>query len=159
MKKRRSFFEKLTGATNVDEFDDEFEQEDEIMLGGDDEVEEESPEDSFMEDAGQLSIDVVNSEDEILIRAMIAGVKPQDLDIQISRDMVNINGVREESIEVSEEDYYHRELYWGSFSRNILLPEEVDVEAAEAKEKHGLLEIKLPKLDKNRKTKLNVKSG
>jgi HSP20 family molecular chaperone IbpA len=155
--KKRSFFEKLTGAVKVDDFDDDdFEQENEIDLPENDPLQEES--ESVYEDSGQLSIDVVNTPEEIVIRAMIAGVKPQDLDIQISRDMVNINGSREEMIEVNEEDYYHRELFWGSFSRNILLPEEIDVEESEAKEKHGLLEIRLPKIDKNRKTKLSVKS-
>jgi HSP20 family protein len=90
---------------------------------------------------------------------MVAGVKPQDLDINITRDMVTIHGTREDSIEVTQENYFHKELYWGSFSRNIILPEEIDVEEADAKEKHGLLMITLPKLDKDRKTKLSVKSS
>ena len=89
---------------------------------------------------------------------MIAGVRPSDMDVDITRDMVTIQGIREEDHEIDTKDYYHRELYWGSFSRNILLPEEVDVELAEASEKNGLLTIKLPKIDKNRKTKLQVKS-
>ncbi len=72
--------------------------------------------------------------------------------------MVTIKGKREEAREVSEDDYFHRELYWGSFSRTILLPEEIDVEAAEATERHGLLMIKLPKIDKRRQTKLRVKA-
>jgi HSP20 family protein len=90
---------------------------------------------------------------------MVAGVKPHDLDVQISRDMITITGSREEVEEIEEQNYYHRELYWGSFSRNILLPEEIDVEEAKAEEKHGMLEIHLPKIDKNKKTKLQVKSG
>ncbi len=158
MKKKRSFFERLTGAVRVDDYDDENDN-------NDFEAEHELPENHEQSEiesgsnTGQLAIDVINTPAEILIRAMIAGVKPQDLDIQITRDMVTINGRREEEIEVNEENYYHRELFWGSFSRNILLPEEVDVEAADAKERHGLLEIHLPKIDKNRKTKLSVKSS
>jgi HSP20 family molecular chaperone IbpA len=80
-----------------------------------------------------------------VIKTIVAGVKPEDLDISISRDMVTIRGKREEVREVSDEDYFHRELYWGSFSRTILLPEEIDVEAAEASERHGLLTVRLPK--------------
>jgi HSP20 family protein len=156
MRKRRSFFERLTGAVPADEFDDDMELEEGTMKIP---VDEEDSQDDLPDEVGQLAIDVINEEDEILIRAMIAGVKPQDLDIDITRDMVSITGTREENVEVTEEDYFHRELYWGSFSRNIILPEEVDVEAAEAREKHGLLEIRLPKIDRNRKTKLNVKSG
>ncbi|HMP67685.1 MAG TPA: Hsp20/alpha crystallin family protein [Candidatus Paceibacterota bacterium] len=155
MRKKRTFFERLTGTVNVDDeddFDNDLSNE-EISLT------ENQEEEAHMNEAGQLSIDVINKTNDIIIRTMIAGVKPQDLDIQISRDMITINGTREEDLEVNEEDYYHRELFWGSFSRNILLPEEIDVDLAEAKEKHGLLEIKLPKLDKNRKTKLSVKSN
>jgi HSP20 family protein len=73
--------------------------------------------------------------------------------------MVTIRGHREVTNEISDEDYYSRELYWGSFSRNILLPQEIDVEGAEASEKHGLLTLKLPKLDKHRETKLKVKTN
>lgn len=166
-KKKRSFFEKLTGAVPADEFDDDFEFE-ERQEGYDDEREdeyqeeapqqEEKPQDIVEFGDGQLSVDVVNEDDFIVIKAMIAGVKPSDIDVDITRDMVSIRATREEEHEVEEADYYHRELFWGAFSRNILLPEEIDVEEAEALEKHGLLILKLPKLDKNKKTKLHVKS-
>jgi len=72
---------------------------------------------------------------------------------------VIIRGKREEDRTMSGEDYFHKELYWGSFSRTILLPQEIEVEGAEALEKHGLLIIKLPKVDKGRETKLKVKSN
>ena len=85
-------------------------------------------------------------------------MRPEELDISISRDMVTIKGHREEGHEASDDDYFHRELYWGSFSRTVLLPEEIDVEGAEASEKHGLLTINLPKIDKRRQTKLRVKT-
>lgn len=176
MKRKRSFFEKLTGAVRVDDdFDDQdfrFEHEEErspydVQNPGlsprtqtNQNYQEPANDTNLLpEEEGELSVDVVNSQDEIVIKAMVAGVRPQDLDIQISRDMVTIHGTREETEEISEHDYYHKELYWGSFSRNILLPEEIDVEASDAKEKHGLLEIHLPKVDKARKTKLSVKSS
>jgi HSP20 family protein len=158
MKKKRSFFERITGGTKVDEEFDDFDHDDDLIKGNDNYVVNSSLEESATV-GGELSVDVINTPNEILIKAMVAGVKPQDLDVQISRDMVTIVGSREESHEASEQDYYHKELYWGAFSRNILLPEEVDVELAEAREKHGLLEIKLPKIDKGRKTKLQIKSN
>ena len=74
------------------------------------------------------------------------------------RDMVIIRGHREEEKTARTEDYFIQELYWGSFSRTITLPEEVDVDEAEAVGKHGLLILKLPKLDKKRQTKLKVKT-
>ena len=109
------------------------------------------------EEEGQLTIDVYQTPSEIVIKSMVAGVKPEDLDISITRDMVTIKGKRETEKFISEEDYYHKELYWGSFSRTIMLPSEIDVEEAEAIEKHGLLILKLPKIDKNRQTRLRVK--
>ena len=172
-KKKRSFFEKLTGAIPADEFDDlDYDEEDHDIFPErrsrrsipmeddiDEEIEEQNEIESIVEDAdGQLSVDVINTEDAIIIKSMLAGVKPSDIDIDIARDMVTIRGEREETSEVSEDNYYHKELYWGGFSRNILLPEEVDVDEAEASEKNGLLTLKLPKLDKGRKTKLHVKS-
>ena len=106
---------------------------------------------------GQLTVDLFQTPTEIIIKSMVAGVKPEDLDISITRDMVTIKGKRETERFVKEEDYFHQELYWGSFSRTIMLPAEVEVEEAEAVEKHGLLIIKLPKIDKNRQTRLKVK--
>ena len=90
---------------------------------------------------------------------MVAGVKPEDLDVSITRDMVTIKGKRETERTVSDDDYFHRELYWGTFSRNIVLPQEIDVDGAEAIEKHGLLILRLPKLDKHRSTKLKVRGN
>ncbi|KKS28106.1 MAG: Protein containing Heat shock protein Hsp20 protein [Parcubacteria group bacterium GW2011_GWC2_42_11] len=108
---------------------------------------------------GQLTVDVYQTPDEIVIRSIVAGVRPDDLDISISRDMVTIRGSREEHKEVTEDNYFHKELYWGSFSRTVLLPAEVEVEDASAQEKHGLLTIRLPKIDKEKQTKLKVKTG
>jgi HSP20 family protein len=115
--------------------------------------------DAETEDEGELTVDVYQTNDSIVIKSMIAGVRPEDLDITISRDMVTIRGKREEEKVSGDDDYFMRELYWGSFSRTIELPEEVDVDEAEAIEKHGLLILKLPKLDKRRQSKLKVKTA
>jgi HSP20 family protein len=106
----------------------------------------------------ELTVDVFQTPDSIVIKAMTAGVDPNDLDISIARDMVVIRGHREEEKTARTDDYFVQELYWGSFSRTISLPEEVDVDEADAVCKHGLLILKLPKLDKKRQTKLKVKT-
>jgi HSP20 family protein len=90
---------------------------------------------------------------------MIAGVKPSDVDVDITRDSITLKATRQDEHEIEDENFHQRELYWGTFARTIALPEEVDVDLADAKEKHGLLVITLPKLDKNRKTKLQIKSN
>jgi HSP20 family protein len=116
-------------------------------------------EDDTTEDIGELSVDVINSADAIIIKAMIAGVKPSDVDVDITRDSLTLKATRHNEHEIEDENFHMRELYWGTFARTIDLPEEVDVDLAEAKEKHGLLVITLPKLDKHRKAKLQIKSN
>lgn len=108
---------------------------------------------------GQLPVDVHQTGSDIIIRAFVAGVRPDELSLSISRDMVEIQGARAEREQVAGPDYFIRELFWGSFSRTILLPQEVDVDAASASAKDGLLTLILPKLDKSRHTKLRVKAG
>ena len=92
------------------------------------------------------------------MKALIAGVHPGSIDISLTREMLTISGARQDEKEVDEEHYFQRELYWGSFSRMILLPEEIDVDMAEASERHGILMIRLPKINKKRQTKLKVRS-
>lgn len=108
---------------------------------------------------GQLTVDMYQTPTEIVVKAMVAGVKPEDIDISITRDMVTIKGTREESNDFSDSDFFHKELFWGSFSRTIVLPQEIEVEEAEALNKNGLLTIRMPKLDKNKQAKVKVKNG
>ena len=110
------------------------------------------------EPTGELAVDVYQTPDAIVIKAFIAGVQPNSVDISLTREMVTISGSRADEKEVDEEHYFQRELYWGSFSRTILLPEEVDVDLAEASERHGILMIRLPKINKKREMKLKVRA-
>ncbi len=158
-KEKRSFFERLTGTVRMDDSDDTMINVKPVKKTGratDADVaswiEEESDKD------GELTVDVYQTADMIVVKSMIAGVRPEDLDVSITRDMVTIRGKREEERIAKDEDYFARELYWGSFSRSISLPEEIDVDEAEAVEKHGLLILKLPKLDKKKQSKLKVKT-
>lgn len=152
---KKSFFERLTGSSK-DEIEEEREMD--ISKGV---MEKEGNGNEWMEennDEGQLTVDVFQTADNIIIKAMVAGVKPDDLDVSITQDMITIRGKREESHKVEKENYFYQELYWGSFSRSILLPQEVDPDEAEATIKNGILTIKLPKLDKEKVQKLKVKS-
>lgn len=115
----------------------------------------------WMEEAageGELSVDVYQTADDIIVRAMIPGVRKDDMDISISRDSITIRGNRKEDKNIDDRDFVIRELYWGAFSRTVRLPHEVDIEHAEATENQGLLTIKLPRVDKERQTKLRIKS-
>lgn len=150
----KSFFDRLTGIVNTDQ---EEKRESAVV----EPPEKTTQDDNWMEEEnseGQLTVDVHQTPTEIIIHAMVAGVKPDDLTISINREMVSIKGKRERSQEIVDEDYFYKELYWGSFSRTILLPQEIEVEEAEAIEQNGLLTIRLPKVDKEKTQKLKVKS-
>lgn len=154
-KDKRSFFERLTGSINLEETP---EAEEKKENGG---VAARERDNAWIEEnseEAQLTIDVYQTPTEIIVKSIVAGVKPDDLSISITRDMVTIRGKREENREVVDDEYFYKELYWGSFSRTVMLPQEVDPEEAEAIEKHGLLIIRLPKLDKQKQTKLKVRS-
>lgn len=151
MKNKRSFFERITGAVRLE--DEEMEENVPITNHGNKPSIFEEPEEA------QLTVDVFNTPSEIVIKTMVAGVKPDDLDVSITRDMVTIRGERTEDRTVADHDYLHRELYWGAFSRVINLPEEINVDEAEAAEKYGMLILRLPKLDKHRQAKLKVKGS
>jgi len=145
--RKKSFFEKLTGIMKVGSDDQESESQIKSELEETDE-----------EIEGQLAIDMYQTPAEIVIKTMVAGVKQEDLDISITRDMVIVKGKREESNDTAGNDYFHKELYWGSFSRTIILPQEINVDESEAINKNGLLIIKMSKVDKNKQAKLKIKN-
>lgn len=162
-KDHRSFFERLTGSVNAGQDDEEEEIRGREIIHSP--IKDKSAKPEKMpektdwiteEEEGQLAVDVFQTPDEIIIQSVVAGVKPDDLDVSITQDMVTIRGKRQNQREISEDNYYYQELYWGGFSRSVLLPQEVDAEEAEATLKNGLLTIKLPKLDRDRVQKLKV---
>ena len=106
---------------------------------------------------GQLSVDVYQVNDEIVIKSTIAGVRAEEVDVSINGDMITVRGVRPEQEEVAEEDYFYQECYWGGFSRSIILPCEVRSDRARATMEDGILTIRLPKLKRTKATTIKVK--
>ncbi len=94
---------------------------------------------------GELSIDVYQTEKDLVIKSAIAGIRPEDIDISISNDMLTIRGKREMDEEIKSKDYFYRECYWGRFSRSIILPLDVEVNKIKATIKNGILTIRIPK--------------
>lgn len=103
---------------------------------------------STAEEEGELTVDIYDRDDTIVIQSTVAGVKPEDMEVSITSDMVSIKGTRKPVEHVSEDHYYYKELFWGTFSRTVILPEEIDEHHTEAALKHGLLTITLPKKKK-----------
>lgn len=108
------------------------------------------------EGEGQLTIDVYQTPAEIVVESTIAGVDPENLDVDISPESVTIRGKREKEVKISEEDYFYQECYWGKFSRSVILPQEIDPEKSEAALKNGVLTIHMPKVDRRKSKKLKV---
>lgn len=100
------------------------------------------------EEEGELTVDIYDHDDIIVIQSTVAGVKPEDLEVSITSDMVSIKGTRQPMDNVPEDRYYYKELFWGTFARTVILPEEIDEHHTEATLKHGLLTVSLPKKKK-----------
>jgi len=164
LQKKKSFFARLTGIMDHDENLPE-----EEFGGGGGEVETESDTEVAVdekryeentseeeESEGELAVDLYQRPNEVILRAMVAGVKPEDLDVAITREMITIKGKRDREKQSAVDDYSHKELYWGAFSRSLVLPDEVDVDSSEANVQNGLLTIRLPKIDKKKTQKLRI---
>ena len=157
--KKRSFFERLTGSMSAEEAKDDSKKE--YVIKGIKGDKSDRKDNNWMEEENEeaeLSIDVYQTPTDIIVQTMVAGVRPEDLEISIARDMVTVRGEREESRVIDEDNYFTKELYWGKFSRTVSLPVEVEPEEVEATEKHGLVTIKIKKVDKEKKNNVKVKS-
>lgn len=164
MKQNKSFLDKLSRAENEPAPAGYAEEEQRSVAvedrGGNDFNDEETGgallEEEGMED-GQLAIDVYQDDDFVIIKSIVGGVRPEDLDIDVTSDMVTIKGSREKNETVSDENYYYQECFWGSFSRSVILPCDIQKEKVEATMKNGILTVKLPKVEKNMATRIEVR--
>ncbi|MEI7621388.1 MAG: Hsp20/alpha crystallin family protein [Candidatus Moraniibacteriota bacterium] len=172
LKTKKSFFERVTGASSLDSTNPgnssmpiytEEEETEMVMnsnLGNNSRninVFEEENTFSTNDAEGQLTIDVYQTENEVVIKSTIAGVKPEDLDVSINSDMVTIKGERKNEELVNGENYYYQECYWGFFSRSVVLPIDIVSDKAEASLKNGILTIRLPKADITKTKKIQVR--
>ncbi|MEK9129800.1 MAG: Hsp20/alpha crystallin family protein [Patescibacteria group bacterium] len=126
-------------------------------------IEEKQPikslqQEEWLEEDGQLSVDVFQDKDNIIIKSPIAGVKPEDIDISINNDMITIRGSRHQEQTMDKDDFFYQECYWGNFSRSIILPVEVKTEEISAELENGVLIVTLPKATKSKSINIKVKT-
>jgi HSP20 family protein len=173
----KKFFKNITGYSNNEKIEDETEETEEFE-NNEEETEEEETEDEEIEETeeeetdedddekqwlgteyeeGQLSIDVYQTPENLVVKSTIAGVKPDDIDIAINNDLLTIRGKREMLEKISDNSYLFRECYWGSFSRSIILPVEVIPEKIDASLENGVLTVILPKAKTSRQISIKVK--
>jgi len=109
------------------------------------------------EPEGQLAVDVYQTDKYLVIQAAVAGIETKDLEISFEREVITIRGLRNKPFE-EKGDYFTQECFWGAFSREVILPVEIDPDRAEATMKEGVLTIRAPKIVKEKKRKISVKN-
>ncbi|HPC30872.1 MAG TPA: Hsp20/alpha crystallin family protein [Candidatus Paceibacterota bacterium] len=102
------------------------------------------------EEEGELAVDLYETPTELVLQAIIGGVKINDLDISITNDMITIKGVRVKKDDEKIEKVYYKECFWGPFSRVLILPKEINADEVKATLKNGFLTVRLPKLEKTK---------
>ncbi len=184
MAKKSSFFGKIMGGNVTEEAvsvavshdKDEDVESEELIVEEVEEIVEEVPDEEVPETRvqpasqkpkegedwlndyeGQLNIDMFQTKDNVLIKSTIAGVRPEDIDITVANDMLTIKGARKKEESANADDYFYQECYWGSFSRSVIIPVDIDSEGIEADLKDGILTVIIPKAAKAKTKKVKVK--
>jgi HSP20 family protein len=102
-------------------------------------------------DVGELTVDVYETDREVVVQSAIAGVTSDQLDIALEQDILVIKGSRDNPVNDENKNYFIKECYFGPFEKEVILPKEVDISQIKASMDNGLLTIKLPKLDLKQK--------
>ncbi len=120
---------------------------------------EKTPEkEKWFEAEGQLAVDVYQTATDLIIQSAIAGVEPENLEISMEKDVIMIKGTRQKPFE-EEGDYFAQECFWGPFSREIILPVEIDPNRVMAQLKDGILTIRIPKILREKRRTIVVKGS
>lgn len=105
---------------------------------------------------GQLVVDIYETDKELIVQSAIAGIKNNKINIGLEDDILIITGERENPIKDDNKNYFTQECYFGPFSREIILPREIDTSRIEAKVKEGILTIRMPKIERAKSKKIEV---
>ncbi len=122
-------------------------------------------EESFVRPRGWLEaervmsvpLDIYEEGDDLIVKATVPGVRPEDLNVQIQNNVLTISGETKEERERKEASYHLREHRYGRFERSVTLPYSVQVDKAEATFEHGVLRLRLPKAEEVRGRRIEVK--
>lgn len=103
------------------------------------------------------AVDIVETENDVTVRAEVPGIDPKDLEVRVTGNQLVLSGEKKESTEEKGKNYYHSESRYGSFCRNVPLPEGVDTEHVEAEYAHGVLTLRLKKTQAATARRIEVK--
>jgi len=179
MSKKRSFFERLTGGITLSDREEKEENSGIIEMPGrhqqqnqvvakltplnseqpkiPDQQAQQIPEHVVEEEIANLSVDVLEGDNDIIVNAFVAGVNPEDIQITITRNSISIRGQRKDSPHNGFEEI-EQELFWGKFERDVVLQVDLEPDKAEAIQKQGLLTVKIPKIERDRRMNLKVRN-
>ena len=101
-------------------------------------------------------VDIFEEGDNVVVKAEIPGLKKEDIEVNLTGDMITISGEKKKEEKVEKKDYYRVERSFGSFTRSSHLPKEVQTENAKATFKDGVLEVKVPKTEEAKKKEKKV---
>jgi len=107
---------------------------------------------------GTINLDMMQTDDEVIIKASIPGIKPDDLNISVTGDTLTIRGEIKSEEETKKADYHMREIRYGSFARSVLLPSQVLADKARAEFENGILKLTLPKAEEVKPKTITVKA-
>jgi HSP20 family protein len=113
---------------------------------------------SLTESPRGLALDIYQTDDEVVVKAALFGMKADDVQINITGDVLSIKGEMKEKNETKEKNYHIREQRWGSFERSVMLPTSVVFDKAKAEFEDGILTITLPKVEEVKPKIVTVKA-
>ncbi len=106
--------------------------------------------------SGIIPIDMFQTENDVVVKAPLPGVKPEAVDISISGDTLVIKAEQRQEKQIAEKDYFHKENRYGSVSRSVTLPVEVAADKAQANFENGVLTLTIPKSEKTKPKQIKV---
>jgi len=102
-------------------------------------------------------VDVIDRDDEVVVKAELPGVEKKDLDVSVTETSVTIKGTTSHEEKEEKGDYYRCEISRGAYARTVALPSYVDADKAKASFKDGVLELTLPKVEKSKRRSIEIK--
>ena len=108
--------------------------------------------------AANLAIDMYETKDDVVVKAALPGIKPEQVEVTITGDVLTIRGESKEENQVKEENYVRKERRFGSFSRCVTLPDGLKADKADATFENGVLTLKIPKAEESKSKTIKVKT-
>ena len=103
-----------------------------------------------------LAVDMYETDDEVVVKASVPGVEPEEIDVKVVGNVLTIKGERKEEKKEEKASYIYLERNYGGFHRSVTLPTEVDVDKAKAEFEHGVLTLTLPKSETVKPKSINI---